>query len=161
MYRRRRGHRALCRKTVTAEAILGHFREQAIFCDLDGSKFTSQLISRLADDFAGGGIVVEMLSDEQSEVRKQVTLREEKWDYSIVDSLERQRKYGHKPKLILLTGKVGVDKKTVAKELEKKLFESGAKTYFLAICFAVWMRTLNMSRRRGANMCGVSGKFHT
>lgn len=84
-------------------------------------------------DIAGGGIVVEMLSDEQSEVRKQVTLREEKWDYSIVDSLERQRKYGHKPKLILLTGKVGVDKKTVAKELEKKLFESGAKTYFLGI----------------------------
>lgn len=84
-------------------------------------------------DIAGGGIVVEMLTDDQSEVRKQVTLREEKWDYSIVDALDRQKKYGHKPKLILLTGKVGVDKKTIAKELEKLLFESGAKTYFLGI----------------------------
>lgn len=84
-------------------------------------------------DIAGGGIVVEMLRDDQSEIREQVILREEKWDYSIVDSLERQKKYGHKPKLILLTGKVGVDKKSIAKELEKLLFESGAKTYFLGI----------------------------
>lgn len=46
---------------MTAEAILGHFREQAIICDLYGSKFTSQLISRLADDFSGGGIVADLV----------------------------------------------------------------------------------------------------
>ena len=54
-------------------------------------------------------------------------------DFSIVDPKERQEKYGHRPKLILLTGKVGVDKKTIAKEVEKDLFGRGAKTYFLGI----------------------------
>ena len=32
-----------------------------------------------------------------------------------------------------MTGKVGVDKKTIAKEVEKALFERGCKTYFLGI----------------------------
>ncbi len=36
-------------------------------------------------------------------------------------------------RFVLLTGKVGVDKKTIAKILEKNLFEQGCKTYFLGI----------------------------
>ncbi len=84
-------------------------------------------------DIAGGGIIIEMLKDDQADVREQVILREEKWDFSIVDPEARQKKYGHYPKLILLTGKVGVDKKSIAKELEKNLFEAGCKTYFLGI----------------------------
>jgi len=35
--------------------------------------------------------------------------------HGIVDPLARAQKYGHRPILILLTGKVGVDKKTIAK----------------------------------------------
>lgn len=84
-------------------------------------------------DIAGGGIISAVIKDEQAEVREQVQLRELKWDFSIVDSREREIKYGHGPKLILFTGKVGVDKKTIAKEAEKALFERSAKTYFLGI----------------------------
>ncbi len=84
-------------------------------------------------DISGGGIISAMIKDEQADVREQVQLREMKWDFSIVDPREREAKYGHTPKLILLTGKVGVDKKTIAKEVEKTLFEKGAKTYFLGI----------------------------
>ena len=84
-------------------------------------------------DIAGGGIVTEMVKDDQADVREQVIKREEKWDFSIVDPLERRSRYGHAPRLILLTGKVGVDKKTIAKNIEKLLFESGCKTYFLGI----------------------------
>ena len=84
-------------------------------------------------DIAGGGIIIEMLKDEQADVREQVTLREEKWDFSVVDPETRTKTYGHRPKLILLTGKVGVDKKSIAKELERHLFETGCKTYFLGI----------------------------
>ena len=47
--------------------------------------------------------------------------------------MDRVKKYGQKPMLILLTGKTGVDKKTPAKQLEKELFERGMKTYFLGI----------------------------
>lgn len=84
-------------------------------------------------DIAGGGIISAVVKDDQAEVRRQVQERELRWDFSIVDPKDRQAKYGHAPKLVLLTGKVGVDKKTVAKELEKKLFERGVKTYFLGI----------------------------
>lgn len=84
-------------------------------------------------DIAGGGIISENVKDEQAHVREQVQEREMNWDFSIVDPKERETRYGHSPKLILLTGKVGVDKKTLAKEIEKKLFEKGAKTYFLGM----------------------------
>jgi len=84
-------------------------------------------------DISGGGIITSMIRDEQADVRDQVVLREQKWDFSIVDRGERAKKYGHHPKFVLLTGKVGVDKKTIAKELEKDLFENGCKTYFLGI----------------------------
>ncbi len=84
-------------------------------------------------DISGGGIITEVIRDDQAEVREQVHLREMKWDFSIVDPETRALKYGHKPKLLLLTGRVGVDKKTIAKEAEKALFERGAKTYFLGI----------------------------
>ncbi len=84
-------------------------------------------------DIAGGGIISALVRDEQAEVREQVHVREMKWDFSIVEPEARRAKYGHQPRLILLTGKVGVDKKTIAKEVEKALFEKGAKTYFLGI----------------------------
>ncbi|MDP3920688.1 MAG: GTP-binding protein [Candidatus Omnitrophota bacterium] len=84
-------------------------------------------------DVAGGGIVVEALKDEQEAIREQVKVREEKWDFSVVDPLERATRYGHKPQLVLLTGKVGVDKKTIAKDFDKALFDMGARSYFLGI----------------------------
>ncbi len=84
-------------------------------------------------DISGGGIITAALKDDQDEVRKQVGLREQKWDFSIVDKSARAAKYGHWPLFVLLTGQVGVDKKTIAKVLEKDLFEKDAKTYFLGI----------------------------
>ena len=84
-------------------------------------------------DICGGGIITEAVQDDQAQLREQVKLREMKWDFSIIDPKEREKKYGHSPKLILLTGRVGVDKKTIAKETEKKLFQMGGKTYFLGI----------------------------
>lgn len=84
-------------------------------------------------DISGGGIITAMIKDDQADVREQVSEREQKWDFSIIDKGVRAKKYGHKPKFVLLTGRVGVDKKTIAKQLEKKLFEADCKTYFLGI----------------------------
>jgi bifunctional enzyme CysN/CysC len=84
-------------------------------------------------DIAGGGIVRQLVKDDQADVREQVLRRQEKWDFSIVDPQVRREKYGHRAKLLLLTGPVGVDKKTIAKEIEKLLFEKNCKTYFLGI----------------------------
>lgn len=84
-------------------------------------------------DIAGGGIITALVKDEQAGVREQVQKREMKWDFSVVDPKDREARYGHAPKLILLTGREGVDKKSIAKDAEKSLFERGAKTYFLGI----------------------------
>jgi len=84
-------------------------------------------------DISGGGVISALIKDEETDVREQVQRREEKWDFSIVDPKARGARYGHSPKLVLLTGRVGVDKKTIAKEVEKNLFERGIKTYFLGI----------------------------
>ncbi len=102
--------------------------------DLAGSiEATGRFVIVDKYDISGGGIITQVIKDDQAEVREQVQQREMKWDYSIVDSKAREEKYGHPPKLILLTGRVGVDKKSIAKEIEKNLFERGAKTYFLGI----------------------------
>lgn len=85
-------------------------------------------------DIAGGGIILEMIEDGQDALRRQVIEREQKWDFSVVEPEERAKRYGHRPAFVLLTGKVGVDKKTIAKELEKRMFGlHGAATYFLGI----------------------------
>ena len=84
-------------------------------------------------DIAGGGIVREAIDDPQSSLRRQVARRQEQWDFSIVDPEERAARYGHRPALVLLTGKVGLDKRTIAKELERQLFARGAKTYLLGM----------------------------
>jgi len=84
-------------------------------------------------DIAGGGIISEYMEDSQSKIRTQVFLREEKWDHSHITFDERALRYGQIPKLILITGPTGQDKKSIAKELEKKLFEQGRKVYFLGI----------------------------
>lgn len=84
-------------------------------------------------DISGGGIITSMIKDEQSDTREKAILREEKWDFSEVERSERAKKYGHLPNLVLLTGKIGVDKKAIAKILEKELFKKDGKTYFLGI----------------------------
>lgn len=102
--------------------------------DLAGSiEATGRFVIVDKYDISGGGIITEVIRDDQEELRQQVQLREMKWDASSVDPKDRENSYGHGARLILLTGRVGVDKKTIAKEAEKQLFEMGGKTYFLGI----------------------------
>jgi bifunctional enzyme CysN/CysC len=84
-------------------------------------------------DIVGGGIITEYIQDAQAKARAQVFRREEKWDRSTVTLEERALRYGQDPKLILITGRSGIDKKGIAKMLEKRLFEAGRKIYFLGI----------------------------
>ncbi|MFC2162658.1 GTP-binding protein [Candidatus Altiarchaeota archaeon] len=84
-------------------------------------------------DVAGGGIITEFIGDKDHEVREQVFLREEKWYSSEISSSDRALMYGQTPKLILITGRSEHEKKTLARRLEKTLFQSGRKVYFLGI----------------------------
>lgn len=84
-------------------------------------------------DIRGGGIIQEEISDSHSTTREQVLLREAKWDKGLVSLADRSTRYGQMPKLMLITGKTGIDKKTLAKTVDKKLFDLGRKSYFLGI----------------------------
>ncbi|MDD5670316.1 MAG: GTP-binding protein [Candidatus Omnitrophica bacterium] len=84
-------------------------------------------------DIAGGGIIAARVADEQTKVRQQVFLRQQRWEQGGISSEDRVRIYGHPARLILLTGESRFDKKIIAKQVEKKLFELGKKVYFLGI----------------------------
>lgn len=84
-------------------------------------------------DVVGGGIIIESLDDSRSEFRRSVYLRETKWEKSMIGRKERAKMYAQNPKFCLITGKSGIDKKSIAKNLEKSLFFSGRKVYFLGI----------------------------
>jgi len=84
-------------------------------------------------DVAGGGIITNAITDGRQDVKEQVRLREKKWYPSEITSRERALSYGQTPALILITGRAEADKKTLAKELEKRLFHAGRKVYYLGI----------------------------
>ena len=54
---------------MSAEKILAHFREQAVFCEAYGSPFTAQLISRMGEDIEAGGPVAALVDDWQTNPR--------------------------------------------------------------------------------------------
>ncbi len=106
---------------------------QIAFDQFKEIKATGRFVIVDGFDIAGGGIITELVEDSQGETREQVIKREGKWERGLVSYNDRVTKYGHAPKLIILTGKSGVDKKSIAKQLERKLFESGRVVYFLGI----------------------------
>ena len=115
-----------------AECILE--TENPIAYDLtDEISQTSRFVIIDGYDQAGGGIIVEAIEDEQKVSREQVYIREDKWYSSDISRNERINEYGQNPRLILITGPKKVDKKVIAKKLERKLFESGKYVYYLGI----------------------------
>lgn len=46
---------------MSAEKIVAHFREQAMYCEMFGSPFTAQLITKAADDLEAGGVVADLV----------------------------------------------------------------------------------------------------
>ncbi len=84
-------------------------------------------------EISGGGLVQEALPDEHEAVREKVHLRNIKWERGLVAEEERAERYNQKPTLILVTGQKGMNRKQVAKALERKLFEEGKLVYFYSM----------------------------
>jgi bifunctional enzyme CysN/CysC len=105
-----------------------------IACDLSESLAdTSRFV--IVDDYEirGGGIVLEALPDEGSQIREAIFLRERKWIDSAVSMYQRSERYNQRPCLIIVTGTEESRRKEVAHQLEKSLFQSGKFVYFLGI----------------------------
>lgn len=107
---------------------------KAITFDL-ADQFAASSRFVIVDDYEirGGGIIREALQDKQTWMRDKVILRNFKWERSQIGIEKRAEKYNQKSTLILITGERDIGKKTVAKELEKRLFVDGKVVYFMGI----------------------------
>src|SRR5262249_4708616 len=57
---------------VSAEKLLDHFREQAMYCSTFGSLFTGELVTRMGEDLASDGPVARLVGDWQGSPRADV-----------------------------------------------------------------------------------------
>jgi bifunctional enzyme CysN/CysC len=108
----------------------------------------------IVDDYEirGGGIVREALPDRQSDIREKVMLRNFKWEPSIIAPERRAEKYSQKASLLLITGTRDTDRKSVAKDLESRLFEDGRVVYFLGMANMLYGVDADIERKAGNRM---------
>ncbi len=103
------------------------------FDTAEENPMTSRFV--IIDDYeiSGGGIIHQDLDDSQARIRDNVYVRNVKWEKSGIPAERRADRYNQKSALILITGKKDTGKKTIARALEKKLFDDGKIVYFLGI----------------------------
>jgi len=82
-------------------------------------------------DIQGGGIVMEVLKDEQEPFRQEARRRDFEWRRGEVHLDERVQRNGHYPGIVLFTGEKGSGKARLARHLERRLFNSGRQVYLL------------------------------
>ncbi|HYE07909.1 MAG TPA: GTP-binding protein [Planctomycetota bacterium] len=82
-------------------------------------------------DVAGGGIIVESVTDEQDTLRSEARMRDFSWIPGGVTAAERAQRNGHRAALVMFLGKPQVGKHRYARALEKALFDDGKNPYLL------------------------------
>ena len=83
-------------------------------------------------DVAGGGIITELVSDEQEDFRTEARERDSAWLKGDVGAEERSLRYGHRAAVVLLTGPDMTAKSFLARKLETVLVAEGRHAYLLA-----------------------------
>ncbi len=113
-----------------AQCVL-HLHRPAAFDIASGISETERFV--LVDDFeiSGGGIITELLGDEK--LSEKLNIRNIKWHKSSITLAQREKYYRQRAQMILITGAVSVDKKTVARDLEKMLLDDGKIAYYMGI----------------------------
>lgn len=89
----------------------------------------------IIDDYeiAGGGIITQNLTHHVSRMEQFVQARNYAWTRSKLWPEDRAKRYGQKPCHILITGAQNTGKFGLARELEKRLFETGKNVYWMGI----------------------------
>ncbi len=82
-------------------------------------------------DIAGGGIVTEMVHDEQEFLRDEARRRDFAWVKGEVGAEARAQHYGHRAAIILFTGPAQAAKTFLARKLEVLLVAEGRHAYLL------------------------------
>ncbi|MCO4782075.1 MAG: adenylyl-sulfate kinase [Candidatus Cloacimonetes bacterium] len=94
---------------------------------------SSRFVVVMDYEICGGGVIKEGVKSEKSDQIEKKLIRNLKWENSQITRLDRSKKYGQAPTLIIVTGPKDSGKKPLAKLLETKLFEMGKFVYFLGI----------------------------
>jgi len=84
-------------------------------------------------EIAGAGIILEAVRDESSTLKEHQHDREQHWERSAITEGERVHRYRHRSKFVVVVGHSEPQKKTLAKELEKRLFQREFKAYYLGM----------------------------
>ena len=82
-------------------------------------------------DIAGGGIVIELVHDDQESLREEARRRDFAWVKGEVGLEDRAQQYGHRPAIVLFTGGRHTGKSFLAKRLETRLVADGRHAYLL------------------------------
>lgn len=82
-------------------------------------------------DIAGGGIITELVRDEQEFLRDEARKRDFAWVKGEVGAEVRAQHYGHRAAIVLLTGGEHTGKSFLARKLESLLVAEGRHAYLL------------------------------
>ena len=82
-------------------------------------------------DVSGGGIVTELVQDEQEGLRHEARERDSAWVKGDVGPEERSQHYGHRAAVVLFTGPDMTAKSFLARKLEARLVAEGRHAYLL------------------------------
>ena len=87
----------------------------------------------IVDDYeiSGGGIITGLLNN--PELSGMLNTRNIKWHKSSITHDVRERYYRQRAQMILITGAKEIDKKSIARQLEKMLLEEGKIAYYMGI----------------------------
>ena len=84
-------------------------------------------------DISGGGIIVDKLDDTETTLKAHIKFRDDVWDKGDIRLSERTKQYRHKAIFVLITGRFGIEKREIARALERKLFQAKYNVYYLGM----------------------------
>ncbi|MDF0676549.1 MAG: GTP-binding protein [Nitrospira sp.] len=82
-------------------------------------------------DIAGGGIITELVHDDQEFLREEARRRDFAWVKGEVTVEDRAQQYGHRAAVVLITGGRHTSKSFLARKLEGRLVADGRHAYLL------------------------------
>ncbi len=82
---------------------------------------------------AGGGVVLDMATDQIDLTAEHVQQRERNWRRSRITSHLRQSRIDQQSTLVIISGPAGIGKSEIAQLLEEKLFDAGKQVYYLGL----------------------------
>ena len=112
-------------------------------------------------DIAGGGIITELVHDEQEGLREEARQREYAWLTGDVRAEDRAEQYGHRAAIVLFTGSAQTGKTFLARRVEALLVADSRHAYLLEGEFTRAVSVLRLAAGGQSHFRHHSGKWTT